>query len=112
MPRNRVLATPEVKQYLNNLIFILHKKEYFGFRESAREYVIELIKNITGSLPRHSYKSAPEYFDRYGKDMHYATFKKNKQTSWYVFFTKYLDNGETIYLIRYIANNHTVAQYL
>jgi hypothetical protein len=112
MQANRVVATQEVKEYLNNLIAILYRKEYFGFRESARKYVIELTKEIENNLPKIQHKPAPPYFDKYGKNMHYATFRKNKQTAWYTFFTKYNANGDTIYLVRYIANNHTIAQYL
>jgi hypothetical protein len=40
--------------------------------------------------------------------MSYAVFKKNNNTSWYVFFN-YEDD---IYYVRYIGNNHTCAQYL
>ena len=36
----------------------------------------------------------------------------NKSTTWYAFFTAYWENGKTIYLVRYVANNHTIAQYL
>jgi hypothetical protein len=42
----------------------------------------------------------------------YAVFKESKNTHWYVFFRVYKKNGEDIYQVRYIANNHTVAQYL
>ena len=49
---------------------------------------------------------------RYGKDLYYAVFPKNNRTTWYAFFTKYKENGEIIYLVRYIGNNHTIAQYL
>jgi hypothetical protein len=108
----KVLATPEVKEYLNNLIFILQKK-YFGFRESARNYVIELIKDITENLSKRQHKPASKFFEKYGEDLHYASFPKNKRTTWYTFFTKYEDeNGDTIFLISYIGNNHTVAQHL
>lgn len=44
--------------------------------------------------------------------MRYATFRKNKVTQWYVFFTKYQDEGGVVYMIRYITNNHVSAQYL
>lgn len=40
----------------------------------------------------------------------YATFRKSRNTQWYVFFNIYRQNGETIYLIRYISNNHVNAQ--
>jgi len=108
----KVSFLPEVQDYLKGLVSILHKKDYFGFEESAVRYVNDLRKDIEINLPTRQHKSAPQYFDQYGKDMLYAAFRKNKQTTWYAFFTKYNDNGNTIYLVRYIANNHTVAQYL
>ena len=108
----KVIILPEVLDYLEYLMEILYQKEYFGFRGSSRKYVLDLIEDIENDLPKIQHKQAPSYFDKYGKNMHYATFRKNKQTAWYAFFSKYNDKGNTIYLIRYIANNHTVAQYL
>jgi hypothetical protein len=108
----KVLTTPEVRQYLKELSYKLHEKDYFGFLEYAEKYIEELFVDITSNLPTRLHKSAPKYFDKFGKNMFYASFRKNKQTTWYAFFTKYNDNGETIYLVRYIANNHTIAHYL
>ena len=96
MQANKVVAAQEVKKYLNNLIAILHKKEYFGFRESARKYVIELLREIETDLPKVQHKPAPLYFDRYGKGMYYAIFRKNKQHG-----TLFLQNT-TKTAIRYI----------
>ena len=73
---------------------------------------MELYEDIVANLSVHRAKPAPKYFDRYGKDMEYAVFKKNKHTSWYVFFRVYRKNGEEIYQVRYITNNHVMAQYL
>lgn len=108
----KVLFLPEVRQYFQELEEILFEKEYFGFEESAVQYVRELILDIENTLPVRISKIAPPYFGRYGKGMHYAMFRKSKTTQWYVFFTKYQDNGETIYLVRYISNNHVIAKYL
>ena len=108
----KVIALQAVIAYLNHLVLILYEKEYFGFRESARNYVNELIDDIKTNLPTKLHKPAPQYFDKYGKDMEYAVFRKNKRTSWYVFFRIYQKHGEDIYQVRYIANNHTIAQYL
>ena len=44
--------------------------------------------------------------------MLYATFRKIKATQWYVFFNVYQKDGEMIFIIRYISNNHVTAQYL
>lgn len=108
----KVLFLPEIRQYFQELEEILFEKEYFGFEESAIMYVRELILDIETSLPMRVSKKAPPYFNRYGKGMSYAMFSKSKATQWYVFFTKYQENGEIIYLVRYISNNHVIAQYL
>jgi len=108
----RVIFIPEVQDYLDSLIPVLYKNEYFGFEDSAIRYVDDLIDDIKANLPTYTHKPAPKYFDKYGKGMFYAAFRKNKQTVWYAFFTKYNENNNTIYLVRYIANNHTIAQHL
>ncbi|MCL2328203.1 MAG: hypothetical protein FWC39_06770 [Bacteroidetes bacterium] len=108
----QVILLPEVLEYLEDLTIILYEKEYFSFGETSSKYVIELYDDITANLPTKLHKPAPRYFYKYGKNMEYAVFRKNKNTSWYVFFTKYKKNEETIYLIRYIGNNYTIAQYL
>jgi len=107
-----VVVLPEVHDYLDDLVIILYEKNYFGFLETASNYVKDLLVDIKINLPTKQRKPAPEYFGQYGTGMEYASFKKNKRTTWYVFFEIYEDTGEIIYLVRYIANNHTVAQYL
>jgi hypothetical protein len=108
----RVILLPEVLEYLENLAEILYEKGYLSFEETATKYVLELYDEIIATLPTRPSRPAPPYFDKLGKDMYYATFRKNRQTVWYVFFTRYDADGETVYLVRHIANNHTVAQYL
>ena len=105
---------PEVLDYFEELMIILYEKGYFSLEDSAQKYVIDLVSDIKVNLPIRSHKPAPIYFERYGKNMKYAGFKKNKRTTWYAFFNTYKDEntGENIYLVRYIANNHTVAQHL
>jgi len=108
----KVIVLPGVYQYLENLVIILYENEYFGFEEDARKYVDNLYNDITTNLPNCIKRIAPKYFDKYGKGMYYASFRKNKRTTWYAFFRIYKKNGENVYQIRYIANNHIVAQYL
>lgn len=107
-----VLFLPEIRQYFKELEDILLEKEYFSFEESAVQYVRKLILDIEYTLPSRTSKIAPAYFERYGKNMRYSTFRKNKNTEWYVFFNKYEENEEIIYLVRFIGNNHTLAKYL
>lgn len=108
----KVVALPEVRLYLKELIQILYDKDYFSFEDSAIQYVEELLHDIQTSLPIRVKRPAPIYFNRYGNNMYYAIFKKNKQTQWYVFFNIYSEDDETIYLIRFISNNHVISQVL
>ena len=107
-----VLFLPEVEDYLYELIEILYHKEYFGFKESAINYVTDLKNDIKTDLANKVKRPAPRFFNKYGKKMLYATFRKSKATQWYVFFNIYEHNGELIYLVRYIGNNHVITQYL
>jgi len=104
----KVIFSPQVRTYFQELEDILFQEEYFGFEDSAIRYVRELFFEIRDSLPNKLKKPAPTYFNRYGKHLSYATFKKNDNTQWYVFFN-YEDD---IYLVRYIGNNHTCAQHI
>lgn len=108
----RIIFLPEVLDYFNELTKLLYEKGYFGFEENALRYVDDLMTQIRKTLPGKQKKEAPQYFNRYGKNMLYITIRKNKNTHWYVFFTIYQDKKETVYLVRYISNNHMIAQYL
>ena len=107
-----VIFLPKVLEYLDELVFILFEKQYFSDLESSIGYIDDLIDEIKRTLPIRSRKPAPLYFNKYGEGMYYAAFKKNRRTSWYAFFRIYEENGERFYQVRYIANNHTVAQHL
>ena len=92
----KVLAIPEVRQYLYELSLILYEKDYFSYFETAEKYVDELFYDINTTLANRQKKIAPPYFEKYGKNLLYAVFKKNKTTQWYVFFNVYEDNSELI----------------
>ena len=47
----KVLAKPEVIDYLEELVSILFEKEYFGYKEFAIHFVDDLIDNINANLP-------------------------------------------------------------
>ena len=108
---NQVLFMPEVRNYFKDLVPILYEKGYFSYLERSQRYVKELINDIKKNLPVKLKRPAPEYFKKYGKEMEYAVFTKNKLTTWYVFFDTYKENKKNIYLVRYISNNHVIAQY-
>lgn len=103
---------PEVSQQFVDLVDVLYEKGYMSFLDAALEYSESLFREIQSSLPLKVHRKAPAWFDRYGKDMSYAAFPKNNHTTWYVFFNVYDVGGETIYLVRYMSNNHVIAQHL
>jgi hypothetical protein len=108
----KVLFLPEVQEYYDKLEQILYEKGYFSFLDSSKKYVKELIDDIETTLPIRLHKPAPKHFEKYGKDLHYATFKKSNRTTWYAFFTKHRQDGDIVYLVRYISNNHVEGQFL
>ena len=108
----QVIVSPKVQDYLDSLVPILYEKEYFGFVDSATTYVHELLDDIKTNLPKRLHKPAPAHFDKYGKGLYYASFRKNNQTEWYAFFSKHNENGEIVYFVRHVENNHTAARYL
>ena len=108
----KVLHTPEVQDFYYELENILFEKGYFSYKETSNKYVADLLNGIKTNLPNVRHRRAPKCYAKYGKDLHYASFKKNKRTTWYAFFTKYEENGDTIYLVRYIGTNHTEAHHL
>lgn len=74
--KNQVLALPEVRDYFSDLIRILYEKDYFGFESDAIEYVTDLFSDIEQNLPAKPRKPAPPYFEKFGKDLFYTTFRK------------------------------------
>lgn len=108
----KILYLKKVRIYFENLIPKLHELGYFAYEETAKKYIDEIFVEIEEQLSIQSSKPAPEHFEKYGKEMEYIVIRKNKRTHWYVFFKIALKDGEMIYKVRYIANNHTIAQYL
>ena len=108
----RVFFAPIIQDFYYELEIVLLEKGYFSFKENADKYVADLFYDIETNLPRLRHKPAPKYYDKYGKDIYYSAFRKNRRTTWYAFFTKYEENEETIYLVLYIGNNHTEAHHL
>jgi len=108
----KVVFIPEMVDFFEKLAWILYEKGYFGGYEWARKYVDELNFDIKTNLPEKQHRPAPAYYNKYGHDLYYAVFKKNRRTSYYAFFSKYDDNGQIVYLVCYIGNNHTDAHHL
>lgn len=98
---------PEVEDYLNDLVLILFQKEYFGFLESADNYVDTLVDFIDLNIDNVISKSSPFELKYLGAN--YFKYKANNTTTWYIFFEK----SDSRYLVRFITNNHSeLAKYL
>ena len=87
-------------EYLDDLVKILYFKEYFGFIESAEEYVSRIYDAAAERCQLDMYKIAPKNISFLGT--YYIFYKSNKRTTWYIFFEK----KETAILITGISNNH------
>ena len=105
----RIIFLPEALDYFNKLTTVLYEEEYFGFEENALKYVDELIDDITNTLHLRLKKPAPIQFEKIGRNMFYCSFRKNKRTTWYIFFTQYQVDEERVYLVRHITNNHELS---
>lgn len=95
-----VIFTPSVIQYLDDLAIALYKKEYFGFIESAEEYVSNIYDAVPERIKKSPQKKSPESLQNLGS--HYVFYKANSRTTWYIFFEKRNQN----YLITGIINNY------
>ncbi|MEP6805276.1 MAG: hypothetical protein ABI892_12190 [Flavobacterium sp.] len=95
-----VVFTPSVIQYLDDLVMILYKKEYFGFIKSAEEYVSNIYTEVPERIKRSKHNKTPKSLQYLG--LNYVFYKHNDRTTWYAFFEKRDQN----YLITGIINNY------
>ncbi|AXB56572.1 hypothetical protein [Flavobacterium fluviale] len=96
-----VIYTSSVIHYLDDLVVTLYKKEYFGFIESAEEYVLHIYDAIPERIKKSSHKKTPKSLQYLG--LNYVFYKANSRTTWYIFFEKRNQN----YLITGITNNYS-----
>lgn len=85
-----VLFLPEISKQFVELAEILYDKGYMSFLDAAIEYSESLFRDIQTNLPLKVHRKAPAYFNRFGRDMSYASFP----------------------IVRYISNNHVIAHHL
>ncbi len=94
----KIIIKEVLSDYLNELIYKLYKKDYFGFIEDAESYV-NSIYDFIYTIPTQKIKKTKK--NRFGK--YYCTYRANKKTSWFIVF----DIQDNKYLINYITNTHT-----
>jgi len=93
-----IIISNDVDNYLADLVDILFKEEYFGFRIDAKNYVDRLYDFIY-TIPFLTFKKTKDI--KIGN--FYCTYKHSSNTSWYIIF----DVEEETYLIKNITNNHS-----
>jgi hypothetical protein len=93
---------PPVLDHLDQLSYSLYKNDYFGFIDSAIDYIDRMVDYIVNNIHHSPHKKAPHYFNKFGNELFYITYQSSKQTSWYILFNK----NENRYLIKHITNNH------
>ena len=108
----KVLFLPEVVDQFLELAEVLYQKGYLRFKDVAIDYSEQLFRDIQTNLPLKVKKDAPSYFRRYGNGLFYSSFAKNKHTTWYVFYSVHEQDDQTVYLVRYLGNNHIIAHHL
>lgn len=96
----KVIFEKAVLDYFDDLVYSLFKKEYFGFAESAQNYVDDIVGFIISSISTFPHKKTPKKLQYLG--LNYIFYKSNTRTTWYIFFEK----REQIYLITGITNNY------
>jgi len=95
-----IIYRTEVETYLNELIFILFKENYFSYLENSilyKDKIIDFVENNITTFP--SRKTPPE-LKNFGSN--YIFYKSNPRTTWYVFF----ENKNNNFLITNIINSH------
>jgi len=103
-----VKYSESVNSYFDELITTLFWQNYFGFIDSAFQYVSDMKNYIETNIVNLPKYPAPPYFSRYQTGMEYVRYRPNNRTTWYFFF---LQEGNR-YLVCYITNNHFEGQYI
>ena len=96
-----IIFTPQVIVFLDELVQVLYKKEYFGFIETAENYVYEIYDSVDENINAQKHKTTPKQLKHLGSK--YIFYKSNSRTVWYIFF----ETKNQKYLITGIINNHT-----
>ena len=112
---NHVVYDENVKLQFFELMDTLYREEYFNSLCEAKEYVSEIAFFFKTEIPNlHKLgltKKAMPYFEKYGKNLFFAAFRKTKsRTTWYAFFAVFND---AYFKVVHITNNHTKdAEYI
>ena len=101
MEKIKIYNATNFIKYLDELVFILYREDYFQYIENAFEYTLKIYDFIDFSIQSFPRKKTPKSLLKYGD--FYIFYKSNSRTTWYIFFSQ----KETTYLIKHITNNHS-----
>ena len=96
----KVIFKNKVLDYLDELVYILFKKEYFSYSENAQRYVDKIVDFIVFEINSFPHKTTPQKLQYLGSN--YIFYNSNNRTTWYIFF----ERKNQKYLITGIINNH------
>ncbi|MBQ9640263.1 MAG: hypothetical protein IJV06_01670 [Bacteroidaceae bacterium] len=107
MKKKPTFPSPEYVDELTELVETLVSKGYFSAERYAQAYVKKLNKYARTHAAIAPRKPVPDVFDRYGHRLTYFTYTPSTHTTWYIF----LEETDTVYVLRHITNNHIAGQY-
>ena len=107
MEEVKIVFQKEAILFLDDLIEILFRKNYFSYKENSEAYVSDIYQFIEENISSFPNKNVPNVLKHLGSK--YIFYNSNQRTTWFVFF----ENQNNNYLITYILNNHCIeAKYL
>ena len=86
MEKMNIKFDNEASLYLDDLIEVLYKKNYFGYLESSEIYVSKIYEFVEENIESFPNKKTPLKLQHFGKN--YIFYKINPRTTWYIFFEK------------------------
>lgn len=78
-----IFFSKSVIDFLDELLYLLYEKNYFGYKSSASEYVLKIYDFIETSITVFPHKKTPETLNHLGTQ--YIFYKPNQNTTWFIF---------------------------
>ena len=100
MEQINISYTANFINYLDDLVLVVYKDDYFSFIENAFNYTSKIYEFIDNNIENFPHKNTPKALSKFGD--FYIFYNFNSRTTWYIFFSKKQNN----YLIKHITNNH------
>ena len=86
MGLEKVIVSTTVLDYFEDLVFVLHEKEYFSYKENATDYVDKILFFIENGIHTFPHQKAPKILAHLGS--YYIFYKSNSRITGHVFLNK------------------------